>query len=716
LRQRVLQAELACLVYTPDRSYVQTGSFLRVWNFGTPQWEEVEAEFGLCNFESARVAASEFPTTRRGNRARSYGYSGQSFKADPVSFVQKPVLRSGTRKWEKHMESLSSLQAACGARPPSTSTGNPHRLPDFGGKISEHNFLEGLTVAVSDVLTETVNCHLDTQNDSSTGFSTVIVASEIKQGERIILCGYMKQCVGAYYTREVFTREAVATARALLREVEQWERRFPMISGHSFSPHSCIDKAVRLAPFVHILVDLISIFRLSYKESIQALLSVTFVTTSDYWMFGSQWIQTKKLPTRNLAYFFHDIATKISGIRQPLLPVERIEPVLQVMGEIFQNSNNSNSTNRHSYHQLVSSLQTIWEPSESEVMLRMEDLVTVAALAGVGTHSKFATQACLSQSTPTLAGIKTMFCCNSISQASGIVNAVARALQISPAISHALFRQMLKLDPSYLTSYSSSDLKLHRGLTLFRADACGISRSRPVVPIGNSSLPSSPFPILDAGFHGFEGFVGPGIAAPSSPLTTRKVRKKACTTKTNYPRKFLFLSRSTTRSSTTRFPMQEAVVRTVIPWAEVVLLRDVSEQVCVHPILDGNSITCIAEGRHWRATCVANGVTWNAGDEPNFGGLAHSCHHPSGIGTTGVLYHSKSAARDSLLVYMLVYGGGPSFNWVRRILGDHHFVRVRKQESRRNVDPLFLICRHKGYICIGHFKDNWGTRTRICKV
>jgi hypothetical protein len=46
---------------------------------------------------------------------------------------------------------------------------------------------------------------------------------------------------------------------------------------------------------------------------------------------------------------------------------------------------------------------------------------------------------------------------------------------------------------------------------------------------------------------------------------------------------------------------------------------------------------------------------------------------------------------------MLVYGEGRGFGWVRRTLGDHHFVPVRKKNTPRSADPLFLIVTREVY-------------------
>jgi hypothetical protein len=717
----VRQSGVPCIVYLPDRSYVQSGSFLQVWNHSTPQWDDIHEEYDACGFPVARRGVSQFSMSDRGNRSISLGFTGMSYQPDPATFVQKPVMRDETLHWKKHMQSLSSLQAACGARPPPED----HRFRDFGRLIHPDNFLEGITVGVTDLLTENVSCHLDTQNDRSTGFNTVIVASEIKDGERLIQGGYFKSCVFAYCSRQQVTCPVIASASVLFGEIVEWENRNHTIHHHNKpgQPPACIDKCVRLAPFVHILVDLIRTFRLNFVQTIEALLPITFVTASVYWVVGSQWIQSKKLPAPNLARAFHDIATtnaKNSELTLSLPPIECLEASLYHLRHHIQ-AVNSCDTNRHSYHHLVLEIQKTCGQSGSVSMLPIEDLVTVAVLAGVITHSKLANQACLSRSTPTLLAIKSTSDCTTISQACGLVKAVARALDVSLPVSHALFRQKLNLDQSYLTSYC--DVHEFSGLTIFRAGDSGITRSVPIVPKVDfgpttnvpwfSRKTTKPSNLLSRSTH-MEGSARSGLVT----CKTIKITK---------PRNLL--SRST-RSSTWKLPQREVVLSTVIPWAEVVLLRDASEQVCIHPALDGSRITFHEEvqspgGRvFWRATCQVNEVTWNPNDNVTscaqsevsgrFGGLAHSCYHPRGGGC--VVYNSKNKAGDSLLVYMLVYGDNRSFRWVRRTLGDHHFIPVRKKGNSSSADPLFLIYRHKGYIFIGHFKDSWRTRTKLCRV
>jgi hypothetical protein len=754
----VRKAGLRCVVYHPDCSYVKAGSFLQVWNSRTPQWDDIKEEYDACNFPSAFSGASEFEMSERGNRVMSFGYTALSHQPDPTTYVQKPAMRKGTALWKEHMQCLSFLQAACGVSPPPAL----RRFRDFGQLIHPCNFLEGFTVGATDLLTESVSCHLDTHNESSAGFNTVIVASQIKDRERLIQGGYFKRCTSAYYNREGFTIPAIARASVLFGEIVEWESSNPMIPHQDvFCPPACIDKCVRLAPFVHILVDLISTFGLSFSQSLEALLPITFVTASVYWAIGSKWILSKKLPAKNLACAFRDIAlnAKNSGSTLSLPSTECIKASLNALGNRIKVVN-SDSPTIDSYGDLVSALQTTCGPSGSEPMLPIEDLVTVAVLAGVITHPKLANQACLYRSTPTLVAIKSTFDCTTINQAGGLVTAVSRALDVSPAVSHALFRQMLHLDESYLTSYC--DGRDFPGNTIFRAGDRGVTRSVPIIPRMHVRDATCRLPVLDAESKCSEGSVWPQVIVPYVASATKipKAPRKTtiqlgkilsrstgmkgsagrrlpvplvpCATKvtrtTIKPRN---LQSRSTRSSTLKLPLPEKVLSSVIPSVEVVLLRDASKQACILPALDGsrisyhNQVQSSGNRVYWRATCHVNGVTWNPNDDvasigqsgvsPRFGGLAHSCYHPPGGGYA--CYNSKSKALDSLLVYMLVYGDGRSFGWVRRTLGDHHFVSVRKKGNvSSSADPLFLIYRHKGNICIGHFKDQWGTRTQLCKV
>jgi hypothetical protein len=699
---RVLESGLQCVLYPPDRSFVKPGSFLRIWNHGTPEWNDIKDEYNDCNFHVARSASRNFDLSSRGNHIMSFGFTGQSHQLDPTTFVQKPAMLVGTHEWNKHMQCLSSLQSACGAHPRPTDS---RRFREFGQRIHPDNFLEGFSVGATQVFTENVRCHMDTHNDKLPGASTVIVASEIKDSVRVIQGGYFKSCISAYYCRVDFTSPAIRRASELLREIQEWESSSPLIGPQVFrsqqqglhagvlcptnpTPPASIDKAVQLAPFVHILVDLISTFSLTFDQKLEALLPVGFISTREYWNVASRWIHSNKLPTKNLTLAFLEITVnnKTTGSSQSLPPFECIESSLWNLGYGIK-AVNSCRTNRHSYHRLVSYLQTTTLLGVSQ----WEDVVTVGVLAGVVRHPILANQACLLRSTPTLVAIKSTFGCDTIQQACGLVKSAAKALDITPAISHALFRQMLKLDQCYALTYSDSSE--FNGPTVFCAGARKAVRT--------TRKTSNPKPRT--------------LHSRSTSSSTLKCRRPAVVRRT--------LPSRSTRSSTLKRPITEMVMASVIPWAEVVLLRDASEQVCIHPILDGSLITYIKEVPgpgsrvYWRATCRVNGVTWNPNDDhvsSKFGGLAHSSYHPPEGGS--VVYNSKSTARDSLLVYMLVHGSGPSFEWVRRCLGDHHFVRIRKKNNPDSAEPLFLIYRHKGDIFIGHYKDRWHSRTKLCKV
>jgi hypothetical protein len=219
LRRLAKLREIECVDYPSTQSFVKDGAFIQVWNEGTPAWKSIASTYHAFLLPSLRDKARELPMSHRGNRSLSVGFTGQSHRRDEITCVQKPILCTDTKYWDEEMASLSLLLKVCDGAPPDSDYSRQRKV-DFADLIHRDNILEGFTPCITNVSTQEVHCHLDCHNDQlAHGFGVVIVASEIKNGERYAGVGYFKNACASYYRRLIFMKDWIG-----------FDKRSPMLT------------------------------------------------------------------------------------------------------------------------------------------------------------------------------------------------------------------------------------------------------------------------------------------------------------------------------------------------------------------------------------------------------------------------------------------------------------------------------------------------------
>jgi hypothetical protein len=710
--------------YPSTHSFVKEGAFVRVWNEGTLAWKSIACKYQEFNLPSLHAKATRFPMSDRGNRSLSVGFSGQSYRRDTKTSVQKPVLCDQTDCWAQEMASLSQLLEVCGGSPPD-SDNSRRRCAEFGQLIHPNNILEGFTPCITKVMSEEVQCHLDCQNDQSgEGFGVVVVASEIKNGERYAGVGYFKKVCSAFYRRIIFTKKAIHQASRVLEGLDC--RRQILSHAHFPAPHeppgfccrsACMDKAAHYSPYVHVFRLLVETHGLDFSRALEALLPAgwEWVTPELYFGAVSEWVEQDQLPNRNLALAFLKTTAALGVGVTPT----QIKSSLLSLKVAIVDVNSSPRLHRHKLYSLVMHLKTS-VPGTSKISCQR--LVSVAALAGILRHPALAAQACQSPSkvADLSTKIKESFGCSTVSQASEVIHAVASKLNITRAVSESVFSEML------LESLEGSRDCYFPGQTFFKVAGNQVLQLFPngsiaylgpfVVTEDATSVPLWRLP------SALKEYVSSPTAEPSAvPCSiTKRVRKRK---RTQAMIDLPSLQRIFTRSAANLLPSETEVLDSATPWASVNLQERAMRIVGLagRRSFGRDNIEFIDEapskgGRMWRAICHCNGSTWDprSNVSNSFGGLPHKhCYTKDGH----MFHRSKCAALDHLLLYLCLYCDESIFSWVRNTLAHHHVVCLRKAHTAAtDPKPFMILFLFQGNICIGHYEDLWKASSEICSA
>jgi hypothetical protein len=751
--------------YPITHSFVEEGEFIQVWNEGTSAWKSIASKFQEFNLPSLRDKATMFPMSDRGNRSLSFGFTGQSHRRDNKTSVQFPRLCDHTDHWAEEMASLTQLLNVCGGAPPESDYSR-RRAYEFGNLIHPFNILEGFTPCITDIRSQEVQCHLDSHNDQcDDAFGVVIVASEIKNGERYAGIGYFKNSCGAFYRRLIFTKKAIQRASHILERLDC--RRQTVSHAHFPGPHesggfcrrsACMDKAAHYSPYVHVFRRLVQTHRLDFSRALESLLPVgwDWVTPEQYFSVLSQWVQQDKLPNGNLAFAF----LKMNAALGVSVTPSQMKSSLLSLRVAINDVNSSRRIHRHLFYSLVEYLEKS-VPGTSK--MSCQRLVSVAVLAGLLRHSALAAQACQSPTKVAVLStrIRESFGCSTVLQASEVIHAVASHLHITRAVSESVFSEML------LGSLDSSRDCYFPGQTFFKVVGAHVLqlfpdgsiaylepfvRTEDVAPLWrlpsalkeDVSSPSAeprstartasarPLSITKSVKKRWrlpsaleEDGSSPSAelwrtAGPRSSSSTKRVRKWK---RTEAMMELPAVPRVFTRSAANLLPSELEIFDSATPWAEVNLQERAMRIVGLagRRSFGRENIQYIDEGTSkgvnlWRAICHCNGSTWDPRSNAScsFGGVPHNFIYTM----EGQLFHrTKIAALDHLLLYLCLYCDESALSWVRNTLAHHPLVCLRKAHTgKTDQQPFMILFRYKGNICIGHYKDVWTAMSKLCSA
>jgi len=100
------------VLYTSEKSYPDEGNFVRVWNSGTPEFQDVQPVFERLAFSQVAAHCSSLRASDRGNRQDALGFSSQNLaERCPITSVSIPGMNHGMLDFQDEFAKMSALSA-----------------------------------------------------------------------------------------------------------------------------------------------------------------------------------------------------------------------------------------------------------------------------------------------------------------------------------------------------------------------------------------------------------------------------------------------------------------------------------------------------------------------------------------------------------------------------------------------------------------------------
>ena len=341
--------------YYRHTSYIGTSQFIRVWNYGTEEFMEIEELFGALDFgKTIRFCDNRHPG-ERGNRQVCVGFSHLNRKKrDPRTHVSIPQVNNHTEAFVDDLVKLSKLGVALGiigSAAGITASNVPKeilRKETFPQHLHTECEVEAGTFAVSDPTAPLLVCHLDSPNCREPGHDYIMVASSmflrwesveqdgtvranlnvtpaIVRGAQIV---YDRKACADYVNQVILTGPIIRDVRKWLLDVplSQFGINDKFVSTAStmvkcaslkntmyYTP-SNLDKCVFLSTFVEMILRLDERFLLSMQQMCEVILPMAWLnSTYKYWFILQSWLDKDLLPPGNLTVAFCTEATRQFG-------------------------------------------------------------------------------------------------------------------------------------------------------------------------------------------------------------------------------------------------------------------------------------------------------------------------------------------------------------------------------------------------------------------
>ena len=311
---RAVSAGIDVIAYSSRKSHIYEDDFLTVLNEGTPEWSaELEDKVDCLFADSALSHLMSQKECERGNIQVACGFTSQNYDDSAkqgYSLVEKPALTKATTM--EYLTNMINLSEVCKYLEGNISTceamfddndRNEIFAFDIGRRLGhdqpKKNTLEGYTMALTRESSNLLKCHLDTMNDTATGYNYVVVASSILGRKsptlRVSHIGYGRSCCRHYMHRSRKTLLFCDDLKAMLAETPKKRKDvcpelYPR-DGNEFkemTPH--FNKNVYYSTFASAIMRLHQKYKLTKNQSIELLYAVSFFNGSWlYWRILNEW-------------------------------------------------------------------------------------------------------------------------------------------------------------------------------------------------------------------------------------------------------------------------------------------------------------------------------------------------------------------------------------------------------------------------------------------
>ena len=363
--------------YYRNESYTDPSNFIRVWNDGTPEFEQIRIIFERLPFAKVYDTCAHMEPSERGNRQRCYGFSVENISERcPFSGVALPAKNPSTDDNADIFVLMSSLSALIGVSFPQSidlSSGDTKTLRAtfrrlaFAATIHPRNIIEGtslplpcrnmarrsrytnnsslllnslfvtgVTVALNDPFSQKLEYHFDRHNPSELDYNMLLGASRVVVDTATNPAQAKRAAVLAYGRKgNSDAVERVGKTYSFSRHVVDWHTSLPeyrkafdpstffrnvgdygVLDGIALIGRPNADKCVWLSTFVDVFLRLHACFDLSLEESLEILYPVAFLTEPyKYWIVLQSWIYSGCLPLHDSLFiaFCNECQSRFGG-------------------------------------------------------------------------------------------------------------------------------------------------------------------------------------------------------------------------------------------------------------------------------------------------------------------------------------------------------------------------------------------------------------------
>jgi hypothetical protein len=220
----ILDSDSALVEYSASLSH-DADPFLKVWNEGTPEFQEFAGLFNCLELRSSLLNIL-FSTAKpgtvndsRNNLQASFGVSSLNTRRNVSGGIHeaKPQMNTGTEKIASYLVAMSDIARALKLDFVDilSSKSEKSHLDMFARTIDLENLFPGCTIGFYRDLHQLLTIHTDNLNCTREGHNVQLVASKTFVGaegtkQRVFFAAYGRSCCQQYLDREKQSNEVVA--------------------------------------------------------------------------------------------------------------------------------------------------------------------------------------------------------------------------------------------------------------------------------------------------------------------------------------------------------------------------------------------------------------------------------------------------------------------------------------------------------------------------
>ena len=300
-------------------SHTDANSEVRVWNYGTPEYEYVKPYVDRINWQQIYKDTKSTKVCDRGNKAFSVGFATQDISRPcPITGVSMPGLNVNNKEYS-YLFTVASMLLLVLSSGDDLSWENPFQKflrALFHARLAISCLITSITIARQDENNPICFCHIDRNNSRSLQLKeSVVIGKHIYSSEeakhiRLTCICNPRKCIDDFGVRVSKVYPYIMYLREYIHQIASWRRGFnPLTYFNNVGNRGCIDgivllsdgcsnKLVYLATFADAIYQLHRKFTLTMYQMIELIGPISWaVEPYKYYHIISDWIKGGNLPT-----------------------------------------------------------------------------------------------------------------------------------------------------------------------------------------------------------------------------------------------------------------------------------------------------------------------------------------------------------------------------------------------------------------------------------